>query len=77
VVYPPVSRHARPRQRDYFEHRLRHDESAAEKFAYILANPVRGGLVSAEEEWPWLLWSNERGGPLYEGWGANARIYQR
>jgi len=59
-------------QRSYFEHRLRSDESSAEKFAYILANPVRANLVVAEDEWPWMLWSNARGGPLFQGWGAGA-----
>lgn len=28
-------------QRDFFDHRLRHDESLAEKFEYICQNPVR------------------------------------
>jgi putative transposase len=32
-------------QRDFFEHRLRADESATEKFHYIIANPVRAALV--------------------------------
>ena len=32
-------------QRNFFDHRLRHDESLAEKFAYICQNPVRAGLV--------------------------------
>ena len=32
-------------QRDFFEHRLRHDESEAEKFEYIRRNPVRAGLI--------------------------------
>jgi len=33
-------------QRDFFEHRLRSDESWREKADYILANPVRKGLVA-------------------------------
>ncbi len=32
-------------QRDFFDHRLRSWESAAEKAAYIRGNPVRAGLV--------------------------------
>jgi len=39
-------------QTDFFDHRLRHDESFAEKAAYILANPVRAGLVTRWEDWP-------------------------
>ena len=32
-------------QRGFFDHRLRSDESSSEKYEYILANPVRAGLV--------------------------------
>jgi putative transposase len=32
-------------QRNFFDHRLRHDESEAEKFEYIRQNPVRAGLT--------------------------------
>ena len=62
-------------QRDFFEHRLRADESASEKFHYILANPVRAGLATSADEWPWLLWSDPRGGNLQQGWGPNARAF--
>jgi hypothetical protein len=37
-----------------FDHRLRRDESLDEKARYILANPVRAGLVKREEDWPWF-----------------------
>ena len=40
-------------QRDFFDHRLRSDESLGEKAAYIRANPVRRGLVTDAEIWPW------------------------
>jgi len=40
-------------QRDFFEHRLRKDESFREKADYILANPVRAGLVERAEDWPY------------------------
>ena len=39
-------------QKDFFEHRLRHDESARQKADYILANPVRAKLVARPEDWP-------------------------
>ena len=42
-------------QRDFFEHRLRSTESVKEKAAYILQNPVRGGLAREEAEWPFVL----------------------
>ena len=40
-------------QRSYFDHRLRSNESAAEQYDYILANPVRAGLVTNPNDWPW------------------------
>jgi REP element-mobilizing transposase RayT len=45
-------------QRDFFEHRLRSDESRREKADYILANPVRKGLVKEPRDWPWVLISD-------------------
>jgi len=36
-------------QRNFFDHRLRHDESEAEKYEYICQNPVRAGLIRAAE----------------------------
>ena len=42
-------------QRDFFEHRLRKEESLREKADYILVNPVRGGLVEKEEDWPYVF----------------------
>ena len=38
-------------QRDFFEHRLRHDESLQEKIQYVLENPVRAALV---DDWAGL-----------------------
>ena len=45
-------------QRDFFEHRLRHEESRREKADYILANPVRKKLVARLEDWPFVYFSN-------------------
>ena len=42
-------------QRDFFEHRLRRDESFREKADYVLANPVRAGLVKKVEDWPYVF----------------------
>jgi len=36
-----------------FDHILRSAESYAEKWAYVVANPVRAGLVREGETWPW------------------------
>jgi REP element-mobilizing transposase RayT len=40
-------------QRDFFDHRLRNIESASEKAKYIRMNPVRAGLVTHPEDWPY------------------------
>ena len=42
-------------QRNFFDHRLRHDESLTEKFAYICQNPVRAGLIQNEADWPYAF----------------------
>jgi REP element-mobilizing transposase RayT len=45
-------------QRDFFEHRLRHDESRVEKADYILQNPVRKQLVARVGEWPFVYFAD-------------------
>jgi putative transposase len=45
-------------QRDFFEHRLRHDESHREKADYILENPVRQQLVTRAEDWPYVYFGD-------------------
>jgi putative transposase len=42
-------------QRDFFEHRLRQEESFRQKADYILSNPVRAGLIKEEESWPYVF----------------------
>ena len=42
-----------------FHHRLRQDESYAEKWDYVRANPVRAGLVQNPDEWPFKGVLNE------------------
>jgi putative transposase len=41
-------------QRDFYEHRLRREESFEEKAQYIRLNPVRAGLVPTPETWPYV-----------------------
>ena len=44
-------------QRGAFDHRIRNDDSYREKWAYVIANPVRAGLVSSAELWPYVkIW---------------------
>ena len=51
---------AAPRfQSDSFHHRLRGEESYAEKWEYVRANPVRAGLVKSPEDWPYQGVLNE------------------
>jgi len=45
-------------QRDFFEHRLRQEESKREKADYILQNPVRKKLVNRAEDWPFLYFAD-------------------
>ena len=42
-------------QKNYFDHRIRNEESWEEKATYIRMNPVRKGLVSTPSEWAWVL----------------------
>ena len=46
-------------QRDFFDHRLRSDESLRDKADYILQNPVRRGLVARTEDWSYV-WMPDR-----------------
>ena len=41
-------------QTGFFDHRLRSDESEEAKTDYIRLNPVRAGLVSRPEDWPYF-----------------------
>ena len=45
-------------QAGFFDHRLRVAESFEEKVHYIRMNPVRAGLASNPETWPYL-WDEE------------------
>ena len=39
-------------QRGFFDHVVRSNESYAEKWNYVCENPVRAGLVTIADEWP-------------------------
>jgi putative transposase len=39
-------------QENFFEHRLRDEESYSQKADYILHNPVRAGLIEGWRDWP-------------------------
>ena len=40
-------------QRGFFDHLLRSDESYGQKWNYVRENPVRAGLVTNAEDWPY------------------------
>lgn len=40
-------------QPGFFDHVLRSDESYGEKWLYVRDNPIRAGLVSEPEDWPY------------------------
>ena len=40
-------------QPEFFDHVLRSPSSYAQKWDYVRQNPVRAGLVTAPEEWPY------------------------
>jgi putative transposase len=40
-------------QREFFDHVLRSSESYSEKWNYVRDDPVRAGLVSAADDWPY------------------------
>ncbi len=40
-------------QRGFFDHLLRSNESYAQKWNYVWENPVRAGLVTNAEDWPY------------------------
>ena len=39
-------------QKGFFDHLIRSGESHAEKWRYVRENPVRAGLVTEAEDWP-------------------------
>ena len=42
-------------QRNFFDHRIRDSGDPVGKEDYILQNPVRAGLVSSADQWPYVL----------------------
>lgn len=40
-------------QGGFFDHLIRQNESYSKKWVYVWENPVRAGLVSLAEDWPW------------------------
>jgi REP element-mobilizing transposase RayT len=49
-----LGRNGRVWQTESFDHALRSSESLDAKIEYLLQNPVRRGLVSVWNEYPWI-----------------------
>ena len=47
-------KHAISWQENFFDHRIRKEESFGEKADYILQNPVRARLIDKAEDWPYV-----------------------
>ena len=56
LINKTLGRHGRVWQDESFDHVLRSDESLEAKVGYIIANPIRAGLVKTADEYKWL-WS--------------------
>jgi len=52
-----VGQHRRFWQRRYFDFNVYSEKKMREKLDYMHANPVKRGLVSHPQEWPWSSWS--------------------
>jgi putative transposase len=56
-------------QEGFFDHRLRTQEEANEKWHYIRRNPAAKNLCDTDDAWPWW-WSAITSNPLLEGGAA-------
>lgn len=55
-----------PWQAGYYEHRLRNDEDLRQQARYLIANPLRAGLVKQLADYPWWYaqWAHPPHGPV-------------
>jgi len=52
TTFAPVGKSQPLWQRGFFDHLIRNTESYVQKWDYVRENPVRAGLVSRHEDWP-------------------------
>jgi putative transposase len=52
TTFSPVGKSQPFWQRGFFDHLIRNTERYAQKWDYVRENPVRAGLVSTTEDWP-------------------------
>jgi REP element-mobilizing transposase RayT len=60
LINAALERQGRVWQTESFDHVLRCSESFDAKVAYILDNPVRAGVVSLSQDYPWIWRRPER-----------------
>jgi putative transposase len=46
-------------QRDFFDHRIRNERSLEEKWNYVAQNPIRAGLVTSPDDWPYVWFGRD------------------
>ena len=56
-------------QPGFYEHQIRLDEDLRQQARYLIANPLRAGLVSSLDDYPywWATWAAPPHGPAPEG----------
>ena len=56
-------------QPGFYEHQIRVDEDLRQQARYLIANPLRAGLVSSVDDYPywWAAWAAPPHGPLSDG----------
>ena len=48
-------------QKNFFDHRIRNEQSEGEQWAYIRRNPVAAGLCEGIDDWPWWIAQDDKG----------------
>jgi putative transposase len=63
LINRELGRRGKVWQTESFDRVVRSSESLEQKVAYVLANPLRRGLVGRWEEYPWI-WRREYDNPF-------------
>jgi len=63
-------------QPGYYEHQIRADEDLRQQARYLIANPLRAGLVSRVVDYPywWAIWASPPHGPMAGSIAAESLI---
>lgn len=64
-------------QQRFWEHLIRDDHDFARHFDYLHGNPLKHGLVSRVQDWPWSSFHRWVGKGVYAAdWGGDVRLGQ-